>query len=92
MIFVTGLSKRQQRIMVLLGLPWLITAIACSQRLSPIWYVLFGFVSLIPYSFFYVRAHAIVSAGGNRPSWRFYLGVVVVEVLIIALLWVLARI
>ncbi|TAL71795.1 MAG: hypothetical protein EPN56_11205 [Rhodanobacter sp.] len=79
--------------MLLLGIPWLVTTLLCFQSFSPIWYVLFALVALLPYSYFYVLAYNNVQAKVRRqPGWRFYLGVVVVQLLVIGLMWVGANI
>ena len=93
MIIAAGLNKREVRLMLLLGLPWFITTLVCAQRLSSIWYVLFAFVALLPYSYFYVLAYTNVQAKiGRPPGWRFYLGAVVAQVLVIGLMWARASI
>jgi len=93
MIVVAGLNKREVRRMLLLGTPWFVTTLICAQSLSSIWFVLFAFVSLLPYSYFYVLAYTNVQANiGRPPGWRFYLGSVVVQLLVIGLMWAGANI
>jgi hypothetical protein len=88
MIVVAGLSKREVRRMLLLGIPWFVTTLFCAQNFSPIWYVLFAFVALLPYSYFYVLAYTNIQAKiGQPPGWRFYLGAVAVQLLVIGLMW-----
>jgi|GEM_PF-1516454 len=88
MIVVAGLNKREVRRMLLLGIPWFVTTLICAQSLSAIWFVLFAFVALLPYSYFYVLAYTNVQANiGRPPGWRFYLGSVVVQLLVIGLMW-----
>lgn len=93
MIVVAGLNKREARLVLLLGLPWFVATLICAQSLSSIWYVLFAFVALLPYSYFYVLTYKNVHARiGRPPGWRFYLGAVVVQLLVIGLMLVGASI
>ncbi|WP_241762689.1 hypothetical protein, partial [Dyella ginsengisoli] len=88
MIVVAGLNKREVRRMLLLGIPWFVTTLICTQSLSSVWLILFAFVALLPYSYFYVLAYTNVQANiGRPPGWRFYLGSVVVQLLVIGLMW-----
>ena len=88
MIVVGGLNKREVRRMLLLGIPWIVTTLICAQSLTPIWFVLFALVALLPYSYFYVLAYTNVQAKtGQLPGWRFYLGSIAVQLLVIGLMW-----
>ena len=88
MIVVAGLNKREVRRMLLLGIPWFVTTLICAQSLSSIWFVLFAFVALLPYSYFYVLAYTNFQANiGRPPGWRFYVGSVVAQLLVIGLMW-----
>jgi hypothetical protein len=88
MIVGAGLGKREIRRMCLLGIPWFLTTLICSQSFGPIWYVLFALVAFLPYSYFYVLAYINVQAKTRQsPGWRFYLGAVVVQLLVIGLMW-----
>ena len=88
MIVVAGLSKREVRRMLLLGIPWFVTTLFFAQSFSPIWYVLFAFVAFLPYSYFYVLAYNSIRAKiGQPPSWRFYVGAVALQLLVICLMW-----
>jgi hypothetical protein len=87
MLVYTELSKQETRRMQLLGVPMLIVAVACSRAMGALWSILFAFVALIPYSFFYAKAYAVVAArSSSRPGWRFYTSVVLVQLVFIAVL------
>ena len=87
MLVYTELSKRETRRMQLLGLPTYILVFVCSSSLGALWAVLFIFVALIPYSFFYSKAYAVVAAASPKPpGWRFYTCVVLVQLAFIAAL------
>ena len=75
--------------MLFVGVPWFLTILISAQGMSPIWYILFGFVALVPYSYFYVLAYTSVQAKiGRRPGWQFYFWAVVVQFMVIGLLWI----
>ena len=48
--------------MLIVGAPWFLTILIAAQGMSPIWYILFGFIALVPYSYFYVLAYTNVQA------------------------------
>ena len=92
MLVYTALSKQETRRMQLLGIPMLIVVLVCSNTMGALWSILFLFVALIPYSFFYTKAYAVVAARSSSvPGWRFYTGVVLVQLVFIALLVARAR-
>jgi len=92
MLVYTELSKQETRRMQLLGIPMLVVVIACSMTMGALWSILFAFVALIPYSFFYTKAYAVVAArSSSPPGWRFYTGVVLVQLAFIAVLVARAR-
>ncbi|EIL96481.1 hypothetical protein RHOFW104T7_00275 [Rhodanobacter thiooxydans] len=92
MLVYTELSKQETRRMQLLGIPMFILVIACSMTMGALWSILFAFVALIPYSFFYAKAYAVVAArGSSAPGWRFYTSVVLVQLVFIAALVARAR-
>ena len=92
MLVYTELGKQETRRMQLLGIPTIIVVIACSNSLGALWCVLFLFVALIPYSFFYTKAYVAVAARSpSPPGWRFYTGVVLAQLVFIAVLVARAR-
>ena len=92
MLVYTELSKQETRRMQLLGIPMFIVVVACSMTMGALWSILFAFVALIPYSFFYAKAYAVVAArGSSPPGWRFYTSVVLVQLVFIAILVARAR-
>jgi hypothetical protein len=92
MLVYTELGKQETRRMQLLGIPMFILVIACSTTMGALWSILFAFVALIPYSFFYAKAYAVVAArGSSAPGWRFYTSVVLVQLVFIAALVARAR-
>jgi Ca2+/H+ antiporter len=87
MLVYSELSKQETRRMQLLGIPMFIVVVACSMTMGALWSILFAFVALIPYSFFYSKAYAVVAArNSSPPGWRFYTGVVLVQLAFIAVL------
>lgn len=87
MLVYTGLGKRETLRMQLLGIPMFIVVLVCSITMDALWSILFLFVALIPYSFFYTKAYAFVAArSSSPPGWRFYTGVILVQLIFIALL------
>jgi hypothetical protein len=87
MLVYTELSKQETRRMQLLGIPMFVVVVACYMTMSALWGVLFAFVALIPYSFFYTKAYAVAAARSpSPPGWRFYTGVVLVQLVFIAVL------
>jgi Ca2+/H+ antiporter len=92
MLVYSGLGKQETRRMQLLGIPTFIVVVTCSMTMGALWSVLFAFVALIPYSFFYTKAYAAVAArSSSPPGWRFYTGVVLVQLAFITLLVAHAR-
>ena len=92
MLVSTALGPPAPRRMQLLGIPMFILVIACSVTMGALWSILFAFVALIPYSFFYAKAYAVVAArGSSAPGWRFYTSVVLVQLVFIAALVARAR-
>ena len=92
MLVYSELGKQETRRMQLLGIPMLIVVVACSMSMGVLWSILFASVALIPYSFFYAKAYAAVAArNASPPGWRFYIGVVLVQLVFIALLVARAR-
>jgi len=92
MLVYSELGKQETRRMQLLGIPTFIVVVACSMTTGALWSILFAFVALIPYSFFYTKAYAAVAArNASPPDWRFYIGVVLVQLVFIALLVARAR-
>jgi hypothetical protein len=92
MLVYTELSKQETRRMQLLGIPMFIVVVACSMTMGALWSILFAFVALIPYSFFYTKAYVAVAArDSSPPGWRFYTGVVLVQLAFIAILLARAR-
>jgi Ca2+/H+ antiporter len=92
MLVYSELSKQETRRMQLLGIPMFIVVVACSMTMGALWSILFAFVALIPYSFFYSKAYAVVAArNSSPPGWRFYTGVVLVQLAFIAVLVARAR-
>ncbi|WP_354548880.1 hypothetical protein [Rhodanobacter soli] len=74
--------------MQLLGIPMFIVVVACSMTMGALWSILFAFVALIPYSFFYSKAYAVVAArNSSPPGWS----VVLVQLAFIAVLVARAR-
>ena len=87
MFVYTELSKQETRRMQLLGIPTFIVVVVCSMTMGALWSILFAFVALIPYSFFYTKAYVIVAARrSSPPGWQFYTGVVLVQLVFIAVL------
>ena len=92
MLVYSELSKQETRRMQLLGIPMFVVVVACSMTMGALWSILFAFVALIPYSFFYSKAYAVVAArNSSPPGWRFYTGVVLVQLAFIAVLVARAR-
>ncbi len=92
MLVYTALSKQETRRMQLLGIPMFVVVLVCSIAMGALWSILFLFVALIPYSFAYTKAYAVVAAcSSSAPGWRFYTGVVLVQLVFIALLVARAR-
>jgi len=92
MLVYSELSKQETRRMQLLGIPMFIVVVACSMTMGALWSILFAFVALIPYPFFYSKAYAVVAArNSSPPGWRFYTGVVLVQLAFIAVLVARAR-
>jgi len=92
MLVYTELSKQETRRMQLLGIPMFLVVLVCSITMGALWSILFLFVALIPYSFFYTKAYAVVAAhSSSPPGWRFYTGVVLVQLVFIALVVARAR-
>ena len=92
MLMFKAISKQETWRMQLVGIPMFITVLFCFITMGTLWSILFLFVALIPYSFFYTKAYAVVAArSSSPPGWRFYTGVVLVQLLFIALLVVRAR-
>lgn len=88
----TELSKKETRRMKLLATPMVIVVVICSMTMGALWSVLFALVALIPYSFFYTKAYAVVAARrSSPPALRFYTGVVLVQLVFIAILVARAR-
>ena len=87
MFVYTELSKKETKRMVLLGFPILAVVSFCSNSLGALWGILFLVVALIPYSFFYTKAYVAVAARSpSAPGWRFYTGVVLVQIVFVAAL------
>lgn len=87
MLVYTQPGKQETRRMQLLGIPMFIVVVVCFMSMGALWSILFAFVGFIPYSFFYVKAHAIVTARScSPPGWRFYTSVVLVQLVFIAAL------
>jgi hypothetical protein len=85
MFVYTELEKRETRRMQLLGIPMLVVAIVASTHFKPLWCVLFFAVAQIPYSFLYTKAYVTIAARSTSPpGWGFYLGVILIQVLLIA--------
>jgi hypothetical protein len=92
MLVYTELSKQETRRMQLLGIPMFVVVVACSMTMGALWSVLFAFVALIPYSFLYSKAYAVVAArNSSAPGWRFYACVVLLQLAFIAVLLARAR-
>ena len=92
MFVYTELSKQETRRMQLLGIPTFVVVLICSNTMGALWSILFLVVALIPYSFFYSKAYAVVAArSSSPPGWRFYTGVVLAQLVFIALLVARAR-
>lgn len=92
MLLYTELSKQETRRMQLLGIPMFVVILACSMTMGALWSVLFAFVALIPYSFFYTKTYVFVAArNSSPPGWKFYTGVVLVQLAFIAVLVAHAR-
>jgi Ca2+/H+ antiporter len=93
MFVYTELSKQETRRMQLLGIPMFVVVVVCSMTMGALWSILFAFVALIPYSFLYVKAYAVVAARtSSPPGLGFYTGVVLVQVVFIAVLVARARV
>lgn len=92
MLVYTELSKQETRRMRLLAVPMFILAVVCSMSMGALWSTLFAFVALIPYSFLYCKAYAMVAArNSSPPGWRFYACVVLLQLSLIAVLVARAR-
>lgn len=87
MLVFKAISKQETRRMRLLGIPSLIVVLVSAITMDALWSILFLFFALIPYSFFYTKAYAVVAArSSSSPGWRFYTGVVLVQLVFIAVL------
>jgi hypothetical protein len=85
MFVYTEFNKRETRRMQLLGIPMLVVAIVASMHFKPLWCVLFFVVAQIPYSLLYTKAYVVIAArSASPPGWRFYLSVVLIQLLLIA--------
>jgi ABC-type amino acid transport system permease subunit len=87
MFVYTELGKQETRRMQQLGIPMFLVVLVCSMTMGALWSILFAFVALLPYSFFYAKAYAVVAARrSSPPGWGFYTGVVLVQLVFIAVL------
>lgn len=87
MLVFKAISKQEHRRMQLIGIPLLIVVLVSAITMDALCSILFLFVALIPYSFFYIKAYAVVAArSSSPPGWRFYTGVVLVQLVFIAVL------
>jgi len=81
------MSRSEKRWMMVIGIPTFVTSLVVAQHFGPIAYVAFGFVAMLPYSYFFTVSYRALGVM-NNPHRRvpFYIGALALQLMAIAVL------